>query len=39
MGHGDRVQRASGHNISLRHVARAYQLRAIVFFDEAPGRA
>jgi pimeloyl-ACP methyl ester carboxylesterase len=28
-------QRASGHNISLYHVARAYHLRAIAFFDEA----
>ena len=28
-------QRASGHNISLHHVARAYHLRAIAFFDEA----
>jgi hypothetical protein len=36
---GTAWQRASGHNISLRHVARAYQLRAIAFFDEAPGRA
>ena len=32
-------QRASGHNISLHHVARAYHLRAIAFFDEALGRA
>jgi pimeloyl-ACP methyl ester carboxylesterase len=28
-------QRASGHNISLHHVARAYHLRAIAFCDEA----
>ena len=28
-------QRASGHNISLHHVARAYHLRALAFFDEA----
>jgi pimeloyl-ACP methyl ester carboxylesterase len=27
-------QRASGHNISLHRVARAYHLRAIAFFDE-----
>lgn len=27
-------QRASGHNISLHHVARAYHLRALAFFDE-----
>ena len=32
-------QRASGHNISLHHVARAYHLRAIAFFDEALSRA
>ena len=32
-------QRASGHNISLHHVARAYHLRAIAFFDEALGHA
>ena len=32
-------QRASGHNISLHHVARAYHLRAIAFFDEALGPA
>jgi hypothetical protein len=36
---GTAWQRASGHNISLHHVARAYHLRAIAFFDEAPGRA
>jgi len=28
------LQRASGHNISLHHVARAYHLRALAFFDE-----
>ena len=28
-------QQASGHNISLHHVARAYHLRAIAFFDES----
>ncbi|QTI70918.1 alpha/beta fold hydrolase [Gordonia polyisoprenivorans] len=28
------VQVASGHNISLHHVARAYHLRAFAFFDE-----
>jgi pimeloyl-ACP methyl ester carboxylesterase len=28
-------QRACGHNISLHHVARAYHLRALAFFDEA----
>jgi hypothetical protein len=27
-------QRASGHNISLHRVARAYHLRAVAFFDE-----
>jgi hypothetical protein len=27
-------QAASGHNISLHRVARAYHLRAIAFFDE-----
>jgi hypothetical protein len=27
-------QRASGHNISLDRVARAYHLRAVAFFDE-----
>jgi hypothetical protein len=27
-------QLASGHNISLHRVARAYHLRAIAFFDE-----
>jgi pimeloyl-ACP methyl ester carboxylesterase len=27
-------QRASGHNISLHRVARAYHLRALAFFDE-----
>jgi pimeloyl-ACP methyl ester carboxylesterase len=32
-------QRYSGHNISLHHVARAYHLRAIAFFDEALARA
>ena len=32
-------QRASGHNISLHHVARAYHLRALAFFDEALSRA
>jgi pimeloyl-ACP methyl ester carboxylesterase len=30
-------QRDSGHNISLHHVARAYHLRAIAFFDETLG--
>ena len=39
MGHGTAWQRASGHNISLHHVARAYHLRALAFFDEALGRA
>jgi pimeloyl-ACP methyl ester carboxylesterase len=28
------LQAASGHNISLHHVARAYHLRALAFFDE-----
>jgi hypothetical protein len=28
------LQSASGHNISLHHVARAYHLRAFAFFDE-----
>jgi pimeloyl-ACP methyl ester carboxylesterase len=32
-------QRDSGHNISLHHVARAYHLRAIAFFDETLARA
>jgi pimeloyl-ACP methyl ester carboxylesterase len=32
-------QRASGHNISLHHVARAYHLRALAFFDEVLGGA
>lgn len=27
-------QVASGHNISLHHIARAYHLRAFAFFDE-----
>ena len=31
-------QRDSGHNVSLHHVARAYHLRAIAFFDEALAR-
>lgn len=29
------MQAGSGHNISLHHVARAYHLRALAFFDEA----
>jgi pimeloyl-ACP methyl ester carboxylesterase len=32
-------QVASGHNISLHRVARAYHLRAIAFFDETLARA
>ncbi|MBV9997179.1 MAG: alpha/beta fold hydrolase [Caulobacteraceae bacterium] len=28
------IQVASGHNISLHHVARAYHLRALAFFEE-----
>jgi len=28
------IQAGSGHNISLHHVARAYHLRALAFFEE-----